>query len=140
MPNAIVDFYAGSDGPTIRIDTQEMSSLEALLRSFETLSSRAGVQIDLKGMGEFTFSDAIGGLVLTSIQSPVRKKVVRANMPGITAAFFEMRGTPDDWADAKELIVPLLEGAPSHQHFSSVPPDDAIVEIAIAEPRPLERS
>ena len=115
---------------------QETSAIEILVRAFERLSSRVGEVIDLAVVPEFTFLDSIGSLVLRSVPSPVSKKVLQTaqekDVPG-----FEWRGTTHDWTDARDFTIPLLQGSPSHQYLSSGPPnDDAIVEIAIMEPRP----
>ena len=131
----IVEFYEGAYGPTVRIDAQEISAIESLIRAFELLSSRVGERIDAKLLHEFKFTHSIEELSLASVASPLRKKVLRTDQRK-SLVRFQMLGTTDDWIDARDLILPLLEGKPSHQYLSSVPPDDAIVEIAILEPRP----
>lgn len=136
MAKTIVDFYSSSNGPTVRIDVQEISAIKTLLHAFERLSSRLGERVDLTSLPEFVFTERIGRLVLTSVELSTRKKKVVQTSPKETVASFEMRGSGDDWTDARRLLAPLVTGSPSHQYFSSVPPDDAIIEIAIKEPRP----
>lgn len=134
MANTIVDLYRSSRGPVIRIDAQETSAIELLVDAFERLSSRLGERIDLASINEFTFTERIGGVVLVSIQSAARKRLVRIIETPLPV--FEMRYTMEDWEDKRHFLIPLLEGSPCHQYFSSIPPDDAIVEIAIKETRP----
>ena len=136
MSKTIVDFYLGRDGPTIRIDAQETTAIKSLLHAFESLSLRTGERVDVTRLPGFVFTERIGGLVLASVPSSARKKVIRTS-PKEAVATFAMNGAVDDWADAKYMIAPLLKGTPSHQYFSAVPPDDAVVEIALMEKRPV---
>jgi hypothetical protein len=134
MVKTIVDLYSTSRGPTIRIDAQEISAIETLLNAFDRLSLRFGERIELTSLPDFVFTQRIGGVVLMSVQSAARKKLVRTTETPLPA--FEMRHTMEDWEDSRHFLAPLLEGSPCHQYFSSIPPDDAIVEVAIKEPRP----
>ena len=133
MNNPIVDFYENSSaGPTIRIDTQETSSIRVLADLFDRLSSYVGTAVDLSSLEGFKLLSSIQSFVLKSSASVPNRKVIRI-APGI----FEWHGTPDDWRDTRDLTIPLLKGRPSHQYLNNGRRDDATVEVAILEQRPV---
>jgi hypothetical protein len=135
MSANIVDFYLSAYGPTIRIDAQEVAAIEVLVRAFDRLASQAAESVDLRLIQEFAFTKDVEGLVFTLVEKPVRKKVVRTSRKDEVPTF-EMRGTVDDWMDARDLTSPLLCGSACHQYLSPDYPDDAILEVAINEPLP----
>jgi hypothetical protein len=133
MMLTVVDFYEdASDGPTIRIDAQDTATIQTLVAVFEKLASRLGEVEDLREIQDFKFLSSVSSLVLKSHSSVSNKKVVQT-APGV----FEWHGTPEDWEDARDLTIPLVHGIPAHQYLNNGLRDDATIEVAIMEPRPV---
>lgn len=133
MSCPVVDFYENSrNGPTIRIDAQEISSVHVLVGWFVQptgVASRRGC-ISLVGteFQVFEFDRLVGVEVLFF-------GIEQEGGPGCPGVF-EWHGTPDDWEDLRDLTIPLLHEMPAHQYLNDGLRDDAAIEVAIMEPRP----
>jgi hypothetical protein len=133
MMVTVVDFYVNaSNGPTIRIDSQDTAAIEALLALFERLSSEVDHVADASSIKSFKVLNSVRSLVLKSCSSISSKKVIQ-----VATGVFECHGTPDDWENARHLTIPLLHGVPAHQYLNNGLQDDVTIEVAVMEPRQI---
>ena len=129
---ALLVYYMGAYGPTIRIAIQTPEDLIAMRRLFEKLASGEVVQQDLAKVLTWSF-DSIQSLIVRSApESPTKALELKGHTS--QGPIFWWTNSYDDWLECAYKVDPLIFGdSPGHQYLTHEGFDDALVELCYKE-------
>ena len=132
----VLDWYEGSYGPTIRIDTITPEDLLRLRQIFRDLSVSTMHIINLVLIDGIT-TVALDELVLANVRSQhANAKSLKRKKNKFGKNCFEWSLVPDGWRSCLERVDVLLErNSAGHQYLNEEQEgkDDAIVELSYKE-------
>lgn len=125
---ALLDYYEGAYGPTIRFDSNSLDDLEALRETFRRLASGEACEVALHGMGGLSVSN-LEALTLALVDVDPKVALRRLNR-----GLFLWVNTREGWTRCCSLIDGLIQfNKPGHQYLTNEGLDDALVEVCLYE-------
>jgi hypothetical protein len=129
---AVLDYYMGAYGPTIRFDTNSRNPLLRLKEAFRTLirGEKSVVELHrLQGLQVTNIAELTAELVELAPRVALERMASRKE-----GAVFRWRNTKEGWQDCADLVEPLAEcSGPGHQYLTVERVDDALVEVCFRE-------
>jgi hypothetical protein len=131
---AILAYYAGAYGPTLRIDIQSENDLEAAITILEGLAQSSA--------GEVNFADALGALLdglkeftLKAVPPHIGRHVQKVSTH-VKKPTFHWLEPVETWQRCLDLVESFRRGSLATKYLTPENVGDALVEFAFREERP----
>ena len=125
---ALLDYYAGAYGPTIRFDCISLDDLRVLREVFRRLALGESREVLLHRLEGLSVSN-LEELTLALVDVEARVSLRRLNRGS-----FLWVNTMDGWGRCCGLLDGLIEpNEPGHQYLTDEGVDDALVEVCLYE-------
>lgn len=139
---ALIHFYEGAYGPTIRVAVDDLATVREFQSAFRELAADPNSSSSLADRVELSFR-GMKGLTLSVRHKGdgLRGSLHRVDdgTAATDSAEFLWAIDPEEWETNAELLEPFLVNMrPGHQYLSDEHLDDALIEFAFKEGmRPL---
>jgi hypothetical protein len=117
-----IDYYNGTDGPTLRIECDSSGSLVVFLRMVRLLCSELEDGVCLTPNNRLVFEG------IASLELATWPKRFKGQEFVIVNGRARWRRTPDEWCDAAGLIEPLVRDPTRFQYIRA---GDRVVEVRV---------
>jgi hypothetical protein len=129
---ASLNFFRGTDGPTLVFLFFEGEDLIRLKTIFLGLAQGEASEVSLRAAGIVEFASAIDDLVFVRfVNGGEPSRMVRKVRDTLRGPVFEFRRHKEGWLECAELIEGLT--GPGHQYLSRGSIDEALVMVSYRE-------
>ena len=129
---ASLNFFQGTDGPTLMLLMFESADLSGLKAIFHSLAEGEHSKVSLRAARIVEFASAIDDVVFSRIvDGDEPSRMVRKVRDTLRGPLFEFRRHKEGWLECAELIEGLT--GPGHQYLSRGPSDEALVMVSYRE-------
>jgi hypothetical protein len=130
---ALISFYDGAYGPTIRIEAHSVEIIEQIRSIFLELASAGTREVELHKV-EGVRTEGVKEFVLKFVPGEGEpRRTLKLVHTGSEGSVFCWSKSSEGWVECAELLDGILHQHPGHQYLTDEAIDDALVVVAFME-------